>query len=51
MAQTPSSSTAPLTEDALIADRQKFWTSFTSFTTGAVIVVAVVLILMALFLV
>jgi hypothetical protein len=42
--------TAPLTPDAFLADRQKFWVSFTHFVvicSGAVIVL---LVLMALFL-
>jgi hypothetical protein len=48
MAQAPS--TSPVTEEAFIADRQNFWNSFTSFTIGSAIAVAVILILMALFL-
>ena len=48
MAQT--SGTAPVTEAAFLADRQNFWNGFTMFTTGSVIAVAVILILMALFL-
>jgi hypothetical protein len=48
MATAPS--TPPLTEEAFIADRQSFWNSFTSFTTGSVITIVVLLILMALFL-
>jgi hypothetical protein len=48
MAQAPSLS--PITEEAFLADRQSFWNSFTSFTIGSVIAVAVILILMALFL-
>lgn len=48
MAQT--SGTAPLTEEAFLADRQGFWNSFTAFVTGSAIAVAVLLILMALFL-
>jgi hypothetical protein len=50
MANPPSSSSAPLTEDAFIADRQKFLSSFIGFTTGSVIFVAVLLILLAIFL-
>ena len=45
-----ASSTPPITEEAFIADRQSFWNSFTSFTTGSVIAVAALLVLMALFL-
>lgn len=50
MADIPSSSPAPLTEDAFLADRQKFLSSFIGFTTGSVIFLAVLLILMAIFL-
>jgi anti-sigma-K factor RskA len=49
MAQSPT--TKSVTEDAFLADRQKFWRSFTSFTLGTVITVAVILALLALFLV
>ena len=48
MAQAPGAS--PITEQAFLADRQSFWNSFTTFTLGSVIAVAVILILMALFL-
>ena len=48
MAQT--SGTPPITEEAFLADRQSFWNSFTAFVVGSAITVAVVLILMALFL-
>ena len=37
-------------DEAFVADRQKFWTSFISFTTFAVVAVTVLLILMAIFL-
>ena len=47
-----SSQTAPqLTPDAFLADRMHFWGAFTSFATGAVISIVVLLILMAIFLV
>ena len=36
--------------DALTADRQRMWASFTTATTGTVILVAVVLVGMAVFL-
>lgn len=39
-------SSGPDITQAFIADRQKFWSRFTSFTTGAV--VAVVLLLVAM---
>jgi hypothetical protein len=48
MAQSPT--TPSITEDAFLADRQKFWRSFTSATFGTVIAVAVILVLLALFL-
>ena len=50
MAQSPSHSLAPVTEDAFLADRQKFWSACTGFTMGGVIFIAVLLILMAIFL-
>ena len=53
MALTPTptpASPAPLTEDAFLSDRHKFWTSFTGATTGAVVVMVVLLVGMAVFL-
>jgi hypothetical protein len=47
MAQSPT--TAAVTEDAFLADRQKFWRGFTTATFGAAGVVAVILILLAIF--
>ena len=48
---TPAQAGTPLpSEDAFVADRQKFWGSFTSFTTFAVIAVAVVVAGLAFFL-
>ncbi len=44
-------SLAPMTEDAFIADRQKFWNWFTSATLVSVITVVIIVILMAIFLV
>ncbi len=49
-APAPSGS-APLTEDAFLADRQRFWHSFTGLLVGVVIGVVVLLILMTIFLV
>jgi hypothetical protein len=40
----------PETVEALTADRMRMWSGFTSATTGAVILVTVVLIGMAVFL-
>ncbi len=49
---SPSSSSPlpPVTEEAFMADRQKFYDSFGGFTTGSVIFLAIVMILMAIFL-
>ena len=52
MADTlPSTTPAPLTEDAFLADRQRFWGSFTHFTLVSVIFLVVLIVLMAIFLV
>jgi hypothetical protein len=51
MAQIPSSNLAPVTEEAFLADRQKFFASFGSFTLGAVIFLVILLALMGIFLV
>jgi len=51
MAQTPSSTLAPVTEDAFLADRQKMFAGFGNATLGAVIFMVVLLVLMAIFLV
>lgn len=51
MAQQPSSSTlAPVTEEAFLADRQKFFSAFTGFTMGSVIFLVIVVALMGIFL-
>jgi hypothetical protein len=42
--------TGPDTIEGLIADRERMWAGFTSATTGAVIVLIVLLIGMAFFL-
>jgi len=42
---------APKIEEAFVADRQMFWSRFTSFTTGAVVAIVLLLIAMAVFLV
>jgi heme/copper-type cytochrome/quinol oxidase subunit 2 len=44
------SSPAPLTEDAFLADRQRFWGAFSNFVLVSVIAVVIVLVLMAIFL-
>ncbi len=51
MAEISRTTQPKLTEEAFLADRQRFWGSFTSFTIGSVIFVVVLLILMAIFLV
>ena len=38
-------------DEAFVADRQMLWSRFTSFTTGAVIAIVLLLIAMAVFLV
>jgi len=38
------------TPEAFLADRQRFWGSFTRFTLGSVIFIIVLLVLMAIFL-
>ncbi len=51
MAQAPSSSPLPpVTEEAFLADRQKFFSAFGSFTTATTAFLAIVVILMAIFL-
>jgi hypothetical protein len=50
MAMQATRYTGPKTAEALYADKQKFWGGFTSATTGAIIFMAVLLILMGLFL-
>ena len=42
--------TGPETIEALTADREKMWTGFTSATTGAVVLVVVILVGLAVFL-
>jgi hypothetical protein len=51
MAQLPVSATGPETEEAFLADRQRFWLGFTSFTFWAAAFIVILLILMAIFLV
>ena len=47
----PHSPVRPVeTPEAFLADRQRFWGSFTHFTLGIVISVIVLLVLMAIFL-
>ena len=51
MARLPVSATGPQTEEAFLADRQRFWLGFTSFTFWAATCIVILLILMAIFLV
>ncbi|HSU05724.1 MAG TPA: hypothetical protein VLI93_09135 [Acetobacteraceae bacterium] len=51
MAQRPARVTGPETEEAFLADRQRFWLGFTSFTFWIVVSVIILLILMTVFLV
>jgi hypothetical protein len=51
MAQPVTSPDMPLGEEALLADREHFWHRFTGFTLWTVIFMAVLLSLMAIFLV
>lgn len=51
MDHAPTVFRGPETEDAFLADRQRFWFGFTRFTVGVVVVVVAVLILMTIFLV
>lgn len=51
MAQRPLRATGPETEEAFLADRQRFWLGFTSFTFWAVLFILILLILMTVFLV
>ena len=51
MAQLPLSATGPKTEEAFVADRQRFWLGFTSFTFWVAAFIVMLLILMTIFLV
>lgn len=48
---TPTGMTAGLTDEALLEERQRFWSGFTRFATFAAAGVALLLILLAIFLV
>ena len=50
MAQHPITVPGHETPEEFYADRERFWLSWTRFTTGAVIFLVVLLILMAFFL-
>lgn len=51
MTDTTPTTQAPMTEQALLADRQSFWASFTSASTYAAVGVIVVVLAMWFFLV
>ncbi len=51
MAQRPTPFRGPETEEAFLADRQRFWFSFTKFVMWNVVAIVLVLILMTVFLV
>jgi hypothetical protein len=51
MTETTTSTQAPLTEQALLADRLSFWASFTSASTYAAAAVIVLVLAMWFFLV
>jgi len=51
MADAPSNIPAPVTEEALTADRERMFTGFCSATTYSVVATVVLLVLMAVFLV
>ncbi len=50
MADQTTVATTTETPDAFLADRERFWGSFTRFTMIAVTAVVILLILMAIFL-
>jgi hypothetical protein len=50
MAETTTAISGPISEDALLAERQRFWHGFMNATFGAVCAIVVLLILMAIFL-
>ncbi len=51
MAQQSTASLPPVTADAFLADRERFWHSWGRFVMAAVTAVVVLLVLMAIFLV
>ncbi|HEX3347454.1 MAG TPA: hypothetical protein VHS58_05060 [Acetobacteraceae bacterium] len=50
MGDTQTMGPAPVTEEAFLADRQKFLSEFTGFTFWAATAIVVLLILLAIFL-
>jgi hypothetical protein len=51
MAQVPTSTEAPVTEEAFLADRMAFWAFFTGLTFKVAVGLVVLLVLLAYFLV
>ncbi|MDE2006265.1 MAG: hypothetical protein KGI51_06850 [Rhodospirillales bacterium] len=51
MAHSPHTASGPLSQEAFLADRERFWHGWTRFTTGSVIFLVLLLVLMAWFLV
>ena len=51
MAQSPTATQPPMTEQAFEADRQNFFSGFCGFVTTMVILIVLVLVAMAVFLV
>ena len=49
--QLSASGLPPVTEQAFLADRVKFWDEFTGFTFWAVVAIVILLVVMAVFLV
>ena len=47
--ETKQSTVTPDIDQAFVADRQTFWSRFTTFTTGAIIAVVVLLVGMLIF--
>ena len=50
MAQAPSPVVNPVSEDAFTADRQRFFGGFCTGTVASAVTMAVILVLMAIFL-
>jgi len=51
MAHTPAPvAQSPITEEAFLADRQRFWSSWCGFVLTCAIAIVAILILMAIFL-
>ncbi len=47
--ETNQSNPTPNISEAFVADRQIFWSHFTTFTTGAVVAIAVLLLGLLIF--